>query len=103
MHGAAPGMAGGRDVFEGASVFRRGGFATGNLLAAELRTEVRNVHSMRVRHYPRKERLIFRLPELPGLPPANQGVKNLFDVRVPYAMFHDEYQFQKDVKDFVLM
>ena len=78
-------------------------FAEVNFMTFELRAETKDVRSVRLRHYPRMDRVIFRLAELPGLPKENRGVTNLFDVHVPYAHFSSEHQFQTVLKELVQM
>ena len=53
---------------------------------------VADIKTIRVHKYGRGHRLVFRLPYLPGLPPENQHVDNLFEVRVPVLRFDRDYQ-----------
>jgi hypothetical protein len=51
-----------------------------------------DIKTIRVHKYGRGHRLVFQLPYLPGLPPENEKVDNLFEVRVPLLRFDRDYQ-----------
>jgi hypothetical protein len=51
-----------------------------------------DIKKIRVRKYQTCHRLVISLPYLPGLPPENQHVKNLFQVRAPLLRFDQEFR-----------
>jgi hypothetical protein len=69
-----------------------GGNWSGAEIIQNLRCELADVKTIRVRKFSAGHRFVFRLPRLPGLPPENQQVDNLFAVRVPLLRFDRDYE-----------
>lgn len=69
----------------------------GQLLNVSIRAELDEVKSIRVKVHPNIHRLVFTIPELPGLPAGNRGVKNLFDVQIPFSRFANEWEVQSTI------
>ena len=44
---------------------------------------------IQARYRTRRQRIVIRLPYIPGLPEENNAINNLFDVHVPYIRFQD--------------
>jgi hypothetical protein len=64
---------------------------------------VEQIHTIRAVIYPDVRRLVFEVPEIYGLPEENYGVKNLFDVHVPYLRIRSRWEFRRAVEDLVQM
>jgi hypothetical protein len=80
-----------------------GGSSSGFTKTESTRASRSEVASLQVRQYTQSKRLVIRLPELPGLPEENRGVKNLFDVRIPHCRVRREYELRALVGDLVQM
>lgn len=65
-----------------------------NLMKVTVDGVLEDIKEVRLKYFTRKYRVIFTIPELPGLPEENRGVKNLFDVSIPYMNLRYEYDFQ---------
>lgn len=61
------------------------------------------VRTVRLKYYPEIHRVVFRLPELPGLPEENRNLKNLFDTHVPAIRFPYEHDFRDDLGQLIAM
>ena len=57
------------------------------------------VKTVRITYHPKRKRLIFRIPEVPGLPEENRDIENLFDVRIPFVKVRYPYEFFSVVCD----
>jgi hypothetical protein len=68
--------------------------SSGHLLTSSIEGSLDDVKEIRLAHYPNVYRLVFTIPELPGLPEQNRNIENLFDVHIPYMYFRYEYDFQ---------
>jgi len=53
------------------------------------------VDRIRLTLWPRLERTVIRIPEMPGLPEVNRGVTNLFDVRLPLVVVRTEVELRQ--------
>jgi hypothetical protein len=62
-----------------------------NVLVPSVRGAADEVKEIRIKYYPKVYRIIFKLPELPGLPEENRDLKNLFDARVPYMRLQQQW------------
>ena len=82
---------------DGKTIRGLGAGSSGRFVNTRAEAELDEIAEIRVKYYSRKHRLIFTIPELPGLPEENRGVENLFDVKIPYAYFRYEYDFQEAV------
>jgi len=76
---------------EGKELRTRGGGWSGSEVIQGLECEVAEIKTIRVHKYRGGHRLVFRLPYLPGLPPENEKMDNLFAVRVPLLRFDRDY------------
>ncbi len=47
------------------------------------------VGEIQIKYYPHIKKLVWRLPELPGLPEQNRNLQNLFDAFIPYLRMGD--------------
>ena len=65
---------------------------SGAIVIFEAKLAQSEISGLRVRFRPHLKRAVFELGELPGMPPENHGVTNLFDVTVPYANRTHDYQ-----------
>jgi hypothetical protein len=80
---------------EGGKKLQGGNSGTsGNLMKVTVDGVPEDIREVRLKYYTRKYRVIFDIPELPGLPEENRNVENLFDVRIPYMNLRYEYDFQ---------
>jgi hypothetical protein len=75
----------------------------GHLLTTAIEGSLADVKHIRVIHYPNVYRLVFTIPELPGLPEQNRNIENLFDVHIPYTYFRYEYDFQSRICELLQM
>jgi hypothetical protein len=78
---------------EGQSVLL-GGSSSGMMMTANSNMPLAELSEIRVRQYSQVKRLIFRLPEIPGLPGENRAVTNLFDLQIPYVHLRDPDDFR---------
>jgi hypothetical protein len=76
---------------EGKAIDTRGGSSSWRITLISLAEPVDHVKQIRVKYYSKVARLIFQIPELPGLPEENRNLKNLFDARIPYIRFQQEW------------
>ncbi|HEX7863258.1 MAG TPA: hypothetical protein VF773_23220 [Verrucomicrobiae bacterium] len=88
---------------DGKTIRGLGAGSSGRFMNTRAEAELDEIQEIRVKYYSQKHRLIFRIPELPGLPEENRGVKNLFDVKIPYAYYRYEYDFQSGLGQMVQM
>lgn len=79
---------------DGRTIRSLGAGSSANLLIARAEAEMEQIKEVRVKYYANKHRLIYTIPELPGLPEENRNIKNLFDVHIPYTYLRYEYDFQ---------
>jgi hypothetical protein len=77
--------------------------SSGGLLVFNPVARLEDLKELRIRYFPQTHRITFKLPELPGLPEANRGIENLFEVRVPWLHFRYEYAFQQTLGQLVQM
>ena len=75
----------------------------GHLLTTGIEGSIADVKQIRVVHYPNVYRLVFTIPELPGLPEQNRNIENLFDIHIPYTYFRYEYDFQSRICELLQM
>lgn len=68
--------------------------SSGHLLTSSIQGRLEDVKEIRLKHYPNTHRLIYTIPEMPGLPAQNRNIKNLFDVHIPYIYLRYEHDFQ---------
>src|SRR5207244_3073155 len=73
-----------------------GGGSSDQLTTAAVRARANEVKRIRLKFFPNVHRLVFTIPELPGLPEENRNMENLFDVHIPYSCFRYESAFQID-------
>jgi hypothetical protein len=76
---------------EGKIIDTRGGSYSARINLISLAEPVERVKEIRLKYYSKVARLIFQIPELPGLPVENRNLKNLFDARIPYIRFQQEW------------
>lgn len=74
-----------------------GGSSSGQIIQG-VRGELANVKKIRVRKYLSGHRVVIHLPGLPGLPPENHNVDNLFRVRAPMLKFEREYEHAEYIR-----
>jgi hypothetical protein len=82
----------------GKKIETSGGSSSGSQILQGVRGELAAVKKIRVRKYSSGHRVVIRLPGLPGLPPENQQVDNLFRVRAPLLRFDREYEQQEYIR-----
>jgi hypothetical protein len=88
----------------GAKTFNSTGeSSSGGLIVTTLHARPEELKQMRITFFPKSHRMIFLLPELPGLPERNRGVANLFDVYVPGIKFSYEHEFQNVLSEVLQM
>ena len=75
----------------------------GQIRVASLAAGADAVSQIQTRLYRHIKRLVFRLPQIPGLPPENRQVQNLFDVRIPYARVRADYDLWNLLEDTLQM
>jgi hypothetical protein len=68
-----------------------------NLNFVSVAAEPERIKGFRIKFYPKAYRVFVDLPEIPGLPEFNRGVENLLDVKVPFALFNQQW----DREDFI--
>jgi hypothetical protein len=88
---------------EGEALQSQGGGTSGLFVEKTVLGDVSDAETVRVKFYPDRKRLIFHLREIPGLPPENQEVGNLFDVRIPYVQIRSDYDFRDLVSSLTQM
>jgi hypothetical protein len=67
--------------------------SSGQLQLGFVRGKKSDVSEIRIKYYPNIKKLVFRLPELPGLPERNRNLQNLFDAFIPYFRMENAYQY----------
>ncbi len=80
---------------DGNEVAGLGGGSSGAFLLGGVAEAAQKVSSVRIRSFPHVRRLVFYLPEIPGLPEENRGVQNLFDVRIPYLRVNEDWRLRE--------
>jgi len=80
---------------DGAVLADRGRGSSGAFLLSGFPEPAQKVSSVRIRSFPHIRRLVFYLPEIPGLPEENRGVQNLFDVRIPYVRIKEDRRMRE--------
>jgi hypothetical protein len=68
-----------------------------SLLIATVEEKPADLAKIEMRYYPNVYRLVFHLPELPGLPEENRNLQNLFDTRIPYIRMPYLYAYQSTI------
>jgi hypothetical protein len=76
----------------GKTVGTRGGSSSLRINMISLAEPIDRVKQIRVKYYSKVARLIFQIPEFPGLPAENRNLKNLFDARIPYIRFQNDWE-----------
>ena len=56
----------------------------GNSSLGFIRGKKSEFGEIQIKYYPHIKKLVFRLPELPGLPERNRNLQNLFDAFIPF-------------------
>lgn len=79
----------------GKTIAGLGAGSLGNFMMARAEADSEQIKEVRVKYYPNKHRLIYTIPELPGLPDQNRNIQNLFDVHIPYTYFRYEWDLQQ--------
>ncbi len=69
--------------------------SSGAFLLGGVAEGAHRVSSIRISSFPYIRRLVFCLPEIPGLPEENRGVQNLFDVRIPYVRIKEDWRLRE--------
>ncbi len=77
--------------------------ANNSLIIVSLRAARKDVAQLRVKVYPTLYRVIFQIPELPGLPPENRQIANLFDSRIPFIRFNHDWEILQAVGNLAQM
>ena len=72
----------------------RGEEASGIFLEKSVLGKASDVKTVRLKYYPNRKRLIFKLPGVPGLPAENQHLENLFDVHIPFLAVREIWEYQ---------
>lgn len=70
------------------------GMTSENIKAVGVATNAEAVKRIRFTVFTNHHRVVIPLPPLAGLPPENQNVRDLFDVRIPRAEIRNEYDFR---------
>jgi hypothetical protein len=74
-----------------------------NLLIATVVEKPTELGAIEMRYYPNVYRLVFHLPELPGLPEANRNLQNLFDTHIPQIHVPYQYAYQTTIMKLIAM
>lgn len=74
-----------------------GGSSSSGQIMQWLKCKKADIKSIRVKKYASAHRIVLSFPYLPGPPPSNQEIENLFQVRVPLLRFNYEH----DERDFI--
>lgn len=69
-----------------------------NLNFVSVAAEPERIQGFRIKFYPKAYRLIMDLTEIPGLPEVNRGVENLLDVKVPFALFSQQWERENFIR-----
>ena len=73
------------------------------LLIATVDEKPADLAKIEMRYYPNVYRLVFHLPELPGLPEENRNLENLFDTHIPYIRLPYEHAYQSTILKLIAM
>jgi hypothetical protein len=73
------------------------------LLIATVDEKPADLAKIEMRYYPNVYRLVFHLPELPGLPEENRNLENLFDMHIPYIRLPYEHAYQSTILKLIAM
>jgi hypothetical protein len=87
----------------GKTITGLGAGSSGNFLMVRAEADREQIKEVRVKYYSNKHRLIYTIPELPGLPEQNRNIENLFDVRIPYMYMRYEWDFQYGIGNLLQM
>jgi hypothetical protein len=87
----------------GKSINSLGNSFGGKMLTTKFASHSKDIKKLRLKIYPNIHRIIWTLPELPGLPEENRGIANLFDVKIPYMRFRYEGEYQSALRNLVQM
>jgi hypothetical protein len=74
-----------------------GGSTSGMIQVLNVRAKAELIKKIRLKLYPKISRLMFSVPYIPGLPPENSAVSNLFAVRIPYVRIREQYNFRAEI------
>ena len=80
-----------------------GGGTSDQIIISSAFVKPEKVKAIRVKYYPKIHRIIWTIPELPGLPEENRNLQNLFDARIPFMRFQYEWNYQENLKQLVAM
>lgn len=83
---------------EGKIIARSGGNTSNGELMQNVPCELAAIKKIRVRKFRMAHRVVIRLPALPGLPPENESVDNLFQVRAPLLKFTHQSEQQEYIR-----
>lgn len=87
----------------GKSINSLGNSFGGKMLTTKFAGYSKDIKQLRLKIYPNIHRIIWTLPELPGLPEENRGIANLFNVKIPYMRFRYEGEYQTALRKLVQM
>ena len=68
--------------------------SSGKIMVKTFYFPLDKLKGIRIRYFPRINRVLFPIKPLPVPPKENRNVKNLCDVRIPYAKFERKYEMQ---------
>lgn len=82
---------------DGNKLESRGSTTSDSMHLLNIQASPDRIKFVRVLHYPHISRLQFDLPYIPGLPPENDAVTNLFDLKVPYVRMRYQDEFYSNL------
>ncbi len=72
--------------------------SSGRYIMKSVRGEPGEVDHIRAKIYRDVRRVVFELPTIHGLPNENDGLKNLFDARIPHLRFKSQWEFRQAIE-----
>jgi hypothetical protein len=88
---------------DGQPVQHTGMSSSESLLIATVAEKPADLAKIEMRYFPNVYRLVFHVPELPGLPEENRHLQNLFDTRIPYLRVPYQYAYQSTILKLIAM
>jgi hypothetical protein len=80
---------------EGNKLYGGGGSTSSNIRCINMNQPLEKIALIRARYRTRRQRILIRLPYIPGLPEENNAIDDLLDVRIPYVRLHDAGQVRQ--------
>jgi hypothetical protein len=87
----------------GKTIAPHGSYGRSGMRILNLSARKTDVSSLRLTTFTNHHQVVIPLPAIQGLPPENQQVTDLFDVRIPRVQFNSEYQLHDFIRKSVQM